>query len=368
MKKIAVGLSGGVDSSVAALLLKREGYDVTGVHMRCWDYDAPGCKGNEDRADAVKIASLLDIPFMDLNFEKEYKERVLSYFFGEIKAGRTPNPDVVCNQEIKFGLFLDWALAHGFDCVATGHYARVAKVNPKALPKRVCYQLLSGIDQSKDQSYFLYRLTQKELKYILSPIGEFRKPEVRKLAKENGLPTHDKPDSTGICFIGDVNVSDFIKSYIKVKPGKVLDLSDEVIGEHEGSELYTIGQRHGFKLSKYFGMPLYVVVKDTKANTITVGFGKDVQKKEFYVSQVSWIDPDGISTARPRPGPLNCLIRIRNLGEKMPGTIEILSSRQAGLQNDVVKVTLDDYAIGVAPGQSAVFYGGDKVLGGGIIS
>ncbi len=393
--KIAVGLSGGVDSSVAALLLKQEGHDVTAVHMRCWDYDLPGCKGASDRADAIKVASLLDVPFIDLNFEKEYEVRVLNYFFDEIKAGRTPNPDVMCNKEIKFGLFLDWAISNGFDQIATGHYARIDK-NPKlganANPKEEVGQyleLLSGIDASKDQSYFLYRLKQKQLGYILFPIGHLKKSETRELAKSNGLPVYNKPDSTGICFIGDLDVNDFIKSRIKVKRGRVLDMHGQVVGEHAGSELYTIGQRHGFKLSKYIGMPVYVVRKDVKANTITIGFGQDSQNSSFEVGDLSWINDNEQELSSVS---LKCQVRIRNLGDKTPclllgSNIKLATKNKRDIKKSAKRISskykistsrylnqatsilvkLDDFAIGVAPGQSAVFYQGDKVLGGGTI-
>lgn len=368
-KRVAVGLSGGVDSSVAAYLLLKQGYEVTGVHMRCWDYNAPGCRGNEDRADAIKIAATLDIPFVDLNFENEYRSRVLNYFFDELKAGRTPNPDVMCNKEIKFGLFLDWALRNGFDFVATGHYARIAK-NPKKVanenPKTGSHsfiQLLSGVDTSKDQSYFLYKLTQKTLGYILFPVGDFTKDNIRKIAKEAGLKTHNKKDSTGICFIGDIDVKDFIKSHIDVKKGKVLDIEGNVIGEHEGVSLYTIGQRHGFTVTKYQGLPLYVISKDASKNTITVGFGKDAQTKTFEVSDLNWINPGEYNLASDS---LECLVRIRNLGDKLPAKIH---SEVATLHSaKKIKVELVDYTLGVAPGQSAVFYDGDILLGGGTIS
>ncbi|OGC50757.1 tRNA 2-thiouridine(34) synthase MnmA [candidate division WWE3 bacterium RIFCSPHIGHO2_01_FULL_40_23] len=367
--KVAVGLSGGVDSSVALLLLKEGGFFVTGVHMRCWDYDAPGCSGNEDKSDAIKVSAMLERPLMDLNFEKEYKERVLKYFFSEIRLGRTPNPDVVCNQEIKFGLFLDWALKNGFDYVATGHYALILGVNVAEylsgpVHQNPTFTLASGADEAKDQSYFLYRLGQKELKHILFPIGHLTKQEVRIIAKEAGLPTYDKLDSTGICFIGDIDVKDFIKSRVKVKKGKVLDINGDEIGEHEGAELYTIGQRHGFSVSKYTGLPLYVIKKDTKANTITVGFGKDVQRKNFEVSDISWVNK---KDKRLNLSSLKCSVRIRNLGEKMPGAISVLGTKTPLSNASSLNVELDDYALSVAPGQSAVFYLEDVVLGGGVI-
>lgn len=356
--KVAVGLSGGVDSSVAAFLLVKQGYDVTGVHMRCWDYNAPGCHGNEDRADAVKVAALLGIPFVNLDFEREYKDTVLKYFYSEIEAGRTPNPDVMCNKEIKFGLFLEWAQSQGFDYIATGHYARISK---HLMPEGEVFSLLSGVDAAKDQSYFLYRLNQSQLAKSLFPVGEYTKPAIRKMAKEQGFGTADKPDSTGICFIGDIDISDFIKKRVKVVKGKVLDTRGEVIGEHDGAQLYTVGQRKGFTVTRYSGMPLYVLSKNVEDNTITVGLGKDAQVKNFEVTDLSWINPRDPRLDSPT---LNCQVRIRNLGDKAPSVISDPKTLQA---SSTLKVILDDYLTGVAPGQSAVFYCDDEVLGGGVI-
>lgn len=348
--KVAVGLSGGVDSSVAAYLLKKQGYDVIGVHMKCWDYNKAGCRGNIDRSDAIKISAFLNIPFVDLNFEKEYSKKVLRYFFSELKKGRTPNPDVMCNKEIKFGLFLDWAKKNKFDFVATGHYAQIKKEDE-------VYKLYSGADKSKDQSYFLYRLTQKELPYILFPVGVYKKTEIRKIAKEAGLKTYNKKDSTGICFVGDININDFIRENLKVEAGNVLDVDGNIIGEHEGHALYTVGQRHGFKTTKYTGLPLYVLSKNAKNNTITVGFGHKAQSNSFTVSELNWI---------PTSPVIKCQVRIRNLGEKLD--CELSSKNMKIFDSKKVFVTLSDTALGVAPGQSAVFYLGDLVLGGGAIT
>ncbi|MEK7595615.1 MAG: tRNA 2-thiouridine(34) synthase MnmA [Patescibacteria group bacterium] len=349
--KVALGMSGGVDSSVAGLLLKREGYDVAGVHLQCWDYDNPGCKGREDRADALKVASMLNIKFTELNFEKEYAGMVLDYFWRELKAGRTPNPDIVCNTHIKFGLFLDWATNYGFDYIATGHYARLKTTSGEGT------NLLSGVDITKDQSYFLYRVPEEKLKKVLFPLGELEKSEVRKIAKEANLPVFNKKDSTGICFTGNLNVLEFIKSNVTLEKGNVLNVKGEVIGEHDGACLYTIGQRHGFKLNTYLGIPTYVISKDVAKNTITVGFGKDSQKKEFDLTDLVFVNRE--NTKLFMNSQFDCEIRIRNLGEKMKGRIRIF--------NDIASVTLEDFALGVASGQSAVFYRKDLVLGGGII-
>lgn len=371
--KVAVGLSGGVDSSVSAYILKELGFEVVGVHMQCWDYNLPGCKGNDDRRDAIKIASQLGISFKDLDFEKEYKEKVLGYFFDELKAGRTPNPDIMCNKEIKFGLFLNWAIKEGFDYIATGHYARI-KRSVDDLKKAMVrtktgfiYDLLSGIDESKDQSYFLYRLGQKELSHSLFPLGEFLKADVRKLATDVGLVTSNKPDSVGICFIGDIDPKKFIKEHVEVRPGPVKNLAGEVIGEHEGVELYTIGQRHGFTLTKYTGLPVYVVKKEASTNTLYVGFAKDTEVKEFVVEDLSFVGGVGDSTQ----GLLlnnyqkKLKVRIRNLGEMFP--CRVFSEPPSNSEVTSLKVVLDDCIFGVAAGQSAVFYLEGVVVCGGLI-
>jgi tRNA-specific 2-thiouridylase len=218
-KKVAVGLSGGVDSSVSAHLLLQAGYDVVGVHMKCWDSKGDGCTADQDRADAVEVASKLGIEFRALDYVKEYNERVISYFYAEYEAGRTPNPDVMCNKEIKFGLFFDWAMQNGFDFVATGHYAQVRQ-NAGGV-----YELLRGVDDSKDQSYFLYLLDQERLSKVLFPVGHLPKKEVRLLAEALGLKTAAKPDSVGICFVGEVDIKEFLKKHIAAKVGVVRTLN-----------------------------------------------------------------------------------------------------------------------------------------------
>jgi tRNA-specific 2-thiouridylase len=335
-KRVAIGLSGGVDSSVAAYLLKEKGYDVTAVYMKCWGDDTKGCGVEEDKMYAVQSAAHLDIKFVELDFRKEYKEKVIHYFYDEYASGRTPNPDVMCNKEIKFGLFFDWAVKNNFDYVSTGHYARIRGES-----------LLKGVDASKDQSYFLYLLNRNQLKKILFPIGDLTKKEVRALAKKIGLPTQNRPDSMGICFIGEVNIRKFLEEQISPKKGKVINTIGEVIGEHDGIWYYTIGQRHGFKIKKYTGVPLYVIKKDAEKNELIVGEEKKCYSKEFDVENIHWIN---------KPVAVKKLgVRIRHLGEVYP----------AGINNN--HVMLEKPAFGVAPGQSAVFYLGDEVLGGGII-
>lgn len=343
-KRVAVGLSGGVDSSVSAHILKEQGYELTGVYMQCWDEKADGCTAEQDRKDAVAVATKLGIKFEYLNFIKEYNEKVVEYFYKEYQAGRTPNPDVMCNREIKFGLFLKWAMENGFDYVATGHYARTDGKH-----------LLKGVDPGKDQSYFLYVLNEEQLSKTLFPVGGMKKPEVREIAKKLGLVTATKPDSVGICFIGEVDIKDFLKRRLKIVPGNVVNAEGEVIGKHEGVWFYTIGQRHGFKVTKYTGLPMYVVGKNAEKNELIVGHVSEVNKKSFKVEELHWIN--GL-----QENEFDCEVRIRHLGEDFACRV-IFDAK-----NNTAEVTLKDNVFGVAPGQSAVFYSGDVCLGGGVIT
>ncbi|MFA5776030.1 MAG: tRNA 2-thiouridine(34) synthase MnmA [Patescibacteria group bacterium] len=351
--KVAVGLSGGVDSAVSAYLLKSQGYEVTGVHMQCWEYSSETCKGNEDRSDAVAVCGQLGIKFKFLNFEKEYKSKVIDHFYSEYRAGHTPNPDVLCNKEIKFGLFLDWAMKGGFGYVATGHYARILRGE---CDQR--FKLLKGVDDGKDQSYFLYRLTQEQLSKSLFPLGEMKKSEVRKVAKEQKLVVAEKAESMGICFVGEVDINKFLKREIEPRQGEViLKSAGDVIGTHEGVWFYTIGQRHGFEIKKYVGLPLYVVGKDVAQNKLIVGFYNDCLRDSFKISDIHFIDEDSMENDRQD---FTCDVRIRHLGQ--------LYKAQVTLSDDsIANVKLEESAFGVAPGQSAVFYTGDEVLGGGVI-
>lgn len=343
--KIAVGMSGGVDSSVAAYVLKEQGYDVTGVYMQCWEARADGCRADEDRADAVAVAAKLGIKFEQLDFINEYHEKVIDYFYEEYEKGRTPNPDVMCNKEIKFGLFLDWALNNGFDMVATGHYARVRNVNGE-------YQLLRGLDESKDQSYFLYLLNQRQLSKAMFPIGDMVKTDLRGLAEKAGLHTFDKPDSVGICFVGEVNIREFLKKRLPLKVGEVVNAKGDVLGTHDGVQFYTVGQRHGFKIEKYVGLPLYVIGKNVEKNQLIVGFAKEVNRKEFDAAELHWIG------TKPEDK-FACDVRIRHLGELHGAWVE--------LKDGKARVVLSDCVFGVAPGQSVVFYVGEVLVGGGVI-
>ena len=357
-KRCAVGLSGGVDSSVAAYLLKEKGYDVTGVFIQCWDAKADGCKADEDRASAVAVSSRLGIKFEHLDYIKQYESKVIDYFYKEYEAGRTPNPDTLCNKEIKFGLFFDWAMNHGFDCVATGHYARVKC-------KGGVNYLLRGRDSKKDQSYFLYLLGQKHLSRTLFPLGVLKKAEVRETAKKAGLSTYNRPDSMGICFIGEVDIKDFLKKRISEKAGDVVLANGDIVGKHEGVWFYTIGQRHGFKVNRYFGVPMYIVGKNVDKNELIVGPEKDAYTSKFNVSGAHWIS--GVPArlrgpacaGRPSDG-FDCQVRIRHLGEFYRAHLNLESDKS-------MNVSLQEPAFAVTPGQIAVFYDKDIVLGGGII-
>ena len=348
-KKVSVGMSGGVDSSVAALLLKEQGYEVTGIFMQCWDAEDDGCAADEDKAYALQTAVALDIPFKTLDFRDEYKTRVIDYFYAEYEAGRTPNPDVMCNKEIKFGIFYEWAVKEGFDFVATGHYAGVEQREGE-------YTLLKGADEGKDQSYFLYRLGQKQLEHTLFPLGKLYKPEVRKLAKDKMLPSYKRPESMGICFIGEVDIKDFLKKRIEEKKGKVITLTGEEVGDHDGVWFLTVGQRHGFRLKKYFGEPMYVIGKDAVTNTLTVGSYEEALRDRFEVSDLSWIGRNPLINTDG----IKCDVRIRHLGKLTPCVVERLVNGHLG-------VSLSEKVFGVALGQSAVFYKSEEVLGGGII-
>lgn len=351
-KKIAVGMSGGVDSSVAALLLKQQGHDVTGVYMQCWDNKKDSCAADENRVYAVQTAMALDIPLITLDFISEYKKKVIDYFYSEYEAGRTPNPDIMCNKEIKFGLFYDWAKENDFDGIATGHYAGIESVGGKL-------RLFMGEDDSKDQSYFLYRLDKSQLEYIIFPLSKMLKKDVRKIAENKKLPSAKRPESMGICFIGEVDTKEFISRRINSRAGKVLDKEGNEVGDHDGVWFFTVGQRHGFRLSKYFGEPMYVVSKDAETNTLVIGTQKDTLVKEFLVGDIHWVQEDPLLTVKIGDN-VDLKARVRHLGKLLP------CSFKKGCDGHL-KVDLAEGAFGVAPGQSAVFYKDREVLGGGVI-
>jgi len=283
-KKVFVGLSGGVDSSVSAALLKEAGYDVTGVFIKVWSPDFLECTWKEDRRDAMRVCAELGIPFKTLDLEKEYKQGVVDYMVREYRAGRTPNPDVMCNREVKFGAFLAWAKEQGADFIATGHYAQ--NIFNTETGK---YELWAGVDAEKDQSYFLWTLTQEDLKHVLFPIGHLHKSQVRERAEKFGLPTAAKKDSQGLCFLGKLDMRDFLKHFVDEKPGKALDAQGKEVGVHEGAFFYALGQRHGFEAVN--GVPQYVIAKNVEKNTITVGPDPLAaqEKNTFTLEQKNWI-------------------------------------------------------------------------------
>lgn len=350
-KKIFVAMSGGVDSSVVAALLKEQGYDVTGVFMKNWSdssfyKDKTMCPWVVDQEDARKVASVLQIPFYTFDFEKEYREKVVEYMVEGYKSGITPNPDIMCNKEIKFGIFFDKAMELGADMIATGHYARITNNNG-------IYQLLTGIDTNKDQSYFLYLLGQKQLSRTLFPLGEYTKLHVREMAKKYNLPTADKKDSQGVCFVGEIDVFEFLKTQIPTHKGKIITTSGKEIGEHEGVEFYTIGQRHGIG-SPGGGTPYYVIGKDAQKNILYVGEGKE--DKELYNKSLIAINPYWITNARPN----TCYARIRYRQALQECEIRYND-------NNSLTVLFKEPQCAISPGQSIVFYENDIVLGGAII-
>ncbi len=338
--KIFVALSGGVDSSVAAALLKEDGFDVVGVHIICWDQ----CDLREERRDALRVALKLDIPFLTFDFREQYKRHVFDYMVREYAEGRTPNPDVMCNREIKFNAFLEKALSLGADYIATGHYTRLRSADH-------AQQLLEAADKKKDQSYFLWTLNNRQLKHSLFPLGEFIKPQVRAIARRMQLPTAEKKDSQGLCFVGKVNFGSFLRGLLPRHEGAVVTSQGVVVGQHDGVAFYTIGQRHGLGIGG--GVPYYVAEKDAITNSLVVGEGPNdpiLFKKCTMVGHLNWFDDfrDG-----------RCEVRIRYRQPKFPALVR--------RENDCVQVLFDVPQFGVAPGQSAVFYRQERVLGGGII-
>ena len=345
MKHIYVGMSGGVDSSVSAALLKEQGLAVTGVYMKNWTQDVAGvaCPWQQDLADARAVAAALDIPFKVFDFQDAYKQQVVDVMVAEYAAGRTPNPDVMCNQEIKFKLFLEAAMADGADMIATGHYARTTDG-----------RLLRAADDNKDQTYFLYRVTSDALRRTIFPLGELTKPQVRELAVKYSLPTATKPDSQGICFVGEVGIRAFLSQYVTTEAGPVLDrATGRQLGTHAGAVFYTTGQRQGLGIGG--GTPYYVTGKDMASNTVFVtGNPSDLSlaTKAFTMSQVHWI------SAAPVMGKAH-QIRLRHRGGLVDGELR----HAAG----VWSVDLDHEVRAITAGQSAVVYDGKTVVGGGIV-
>jgi len=350
--RIVVGMSGGVDSSVAALLLKRAGHDVVGLFMKNWEDDDTDeyCSTRQDLIDAAAAADVIGIELEAVNFAAQYKDRVFSEFLREYSAGRTPNPDVLCNAEIKFKAFLDHAMRLGAAKIATGHYARVVQTNGK-------HQLLRGRDTSKDQSYFLHRLTQEQLARALFPVGELEKSEVRRIALEAGLPNHAKKDSTGICFIGERPFREFLNRYLPKAPGPIVDDTGRTLGEHMGLSFYTIGQRKGIGIGGA-GEPWYVAGKDLAANKLFVVQGHDhplLMKRSLAADDTSWI-------AGRAP-----LERSAHTAKTRYRQADAACTLSHVLQSEIkVDFTTPQWA--VTPGQSVVLYDGETCLGGGVIT
>ena len=358
-RRVFVAMSGGVDSAVSAALLKKAGYDVTGVFIKVWQPDFLPCSWRDERRDAMKVALALDIPFLFFDFEDEYKRDVVDKVIAEYKAGRTPNPDVLCNKEIKFGAFWEKAKKSGADFIATGHYAQIYEVRSKE------YEMREGKDKEKDQSYFLWTLTQHDLSHTLFPIGNLQKSEVRKLARQYHLPVSDKKDSQGICFIGDIRMDEFLSHFVSAKPGNVLNTRGDIIGTHRGAPFYTVGERHGFKVIKKQSKDgaFYVLSKDIGANTITVSNQEpeilSLSPIRIMIKNVNWIN-------KPVTNVLSARIRYR--GEKMP--VSIVQHR---VLNNLI-VEFKEPARGLSLGQSLVFYdngsaksGANICLGGGVM-
>ncbi|MEX0668450.1 MAG: tRNA 2-thiouridine(34) synthase MnmA [Candidatus Saccharimonadales bacterium] len=353
MKKIFVGMSGGVDSSTTAALLKKQGEDVTGVYMKNWTKDIAGnkCPWRQDLADAQSVAARLDIPLEIFDFQDQYRQKVVDYMIAEYEAGRTPNPDIMCNQEIKFRLFLDTALEAGAEMIATGHYAKIIDISEAEKA------LYAGVDESKDQSYFLYRMPLKALSKTLFPLGDMNKQQVRKIAKKLKLPNASKADSQGICFVGEVDIKDFLREYIDTKEGPIKNMEGEILGEHEGAQLYTIGQRQGLGVGG--GLPLYVVNKDIATNTVYVTNDLNaLMTDEIKLDNLHWLNQ------APEVGD-QYMVRTRHLGRLTEAEVIDMTKNKLTLK-------LADPERAVTAGQSAVLYkednNGKRVVGGGIIT
>lgn len=348
--RVVVGMSGGVDSSVAALLLKEQGYDVIGIFMKNWDdTDENGvCTATEDYDDVILVCNQLDIPYYAVNFEKQYWDNVFTYFLDEYKSGRTPNPDVVCNKEIKFKAFLDHALSLGADYLATGHYAQVIESEGH-------HKLLRGNDDNKDQTYFLNQLSEDVLKKVMFPLGHLPKTDVRKIAKEHNLATATKKDSTGICFIGERNFKEFLSGYLPAQPGEMRTLNNEVKGEHDGLMYYTIGQRQGLGIGGA-GEPWFVVGKNIKDNVLYVEQGSDhesLYSDGIVATDLNWINPLKEET-------FTCTAKFRYRQKDSVVSVTLLGDNQAHIQ-------FKERERAITPGQAVVFYDGEVCLGGGTI-
>lgn len=347
MHTVFVGLSGGVDSATSAALLKEQGYNVVGVFIKIWQPEFIECTWTKDRLDAMRVAAFLNIPFKEIDLSDQYKKTVVQEMIESYQRGETPNPDVACNERIKFGVFAQWCLQNGADLIATGHYARVERLGDDVA-------LLRGVDSEKDQSYFVYRIPKDILAKTLFPVGAMKKSEVREHAARFGLPVATKHDSQGLCFVGDVSMRDFLRRYIDIPEGAVLNQSGEVVGKHEGAALYTLGQRHGFTLTASSDQqkPHFVIDLDTTDNTITVSEDKaDAARKFALLRDMHWLATPNQHTAYT--------VQARYREAPVPARIE------AG--EDKASVIFDTPHIAMR-GQSVVVYDGDRCIGGGVIA
>ncbi len=351
--RIVVGISGGVDSSVAAYLLKQQGHDVIGLFMVNWEERDGTCTAEEDFEDVKRVCNKIGIPYFSVNYSKEYYDRVFSYFLEEYKKGRTPNPDVLCNREVKFGPFLEQAKRLGADMIATGHYC-------KKITKDGKHYLAKASDLNKDQSYFLNQLSQEQLGSVIFPLEDIDKPRVREIATELGLSTANKKDSTGICFIGERNFKNFLKDFLPAKPGKIMDLSGKVVGEHDGLMYYTLGQRRGLNIGGRAdgnGQRWFVIKKDLENNILYVSQGEDDElfSEGLYASGMNWI-PE-----KPKDTEFDCLAKFRYRQPDQKVRVQVLSDKE-------IKVDFVEPQRAITPGQYVVLYDENGLcLGGGTI-
>lgn len=353
-KTVFLGMSGGVDSSVSAFILKEAGYNVVGVFIKVWQPEGFPCTAKEDRLDAMRVAAQLDIPFLTLDLEKEYKEGVIDYMLAEYKKGNTPNPDVMCNKEVKFGAFLTWARAHGADFIATGHYVQIEHSANES-------KILTSADTEKDQTYFLWTLTQDQIKYVLFPIGRLQKSEVRKIAEKQNLYTAPKKDSQGLCFVGTISFKDLLKLELRPERGNVLNEKGEVIGTHDGAILYTKGERHGFTITKKSPNDdkFFVIERNIENNTITISSEKPEDNSELLTKIVEL--KSASFTRVPFSVDQKFLVRFRYRAE-------LFVCRITSVKNDIV-ILETEIPVSVTKGQSAVLYSVDsaELCGGGIL-
>jgi tRNA-specific 2-thiouridylase len=352
-RRVVLGLSGGVDSAVAALLLKDAGADVHALHMTNWEDDDGYCTAAEDLQDARLVCEQLDIPLHHVNFSKQYRDQVFEYFLDEYRAGRTPNPDVLCNREIKFGVFREHAKRLGGELLATGHYARTGRMDDDVA-------LLKGQDHNKDQSYFLHAVSADALSETVFPLGDLQKDEVRQIARDRGLRIHDKKDSTGICFIGERPFREFLSTYLPANPGPIRTPDGEEIGRHNGLMYYTLGQRQGLQIGgrkEASDEPWYVVDKDMASNALIVAQGETdlLMSDNLLATDASWIGaaPDGLNAG------FRCMAKVRYRQDDQACTVHA--------DGDSLRVEFDEAQRAVAPGQFVVFYDADRCLGGAVI-